>query len=202
MQQIQIIEDFFNEEKRKTLLKTSPRTVKENCAISSISFYDKKKPIDAAVKESQLVALQEEIMILKDRLALAEADNEFLRKGTRKEDDKTSCTLECVSCKNSLCSGSDVLKTIEIEELHTLRRPKGEQQTPWCLSTDCFKDNVIVGSAKDALILAEVFHASPVFCNTCLVEVGYCFAQNRNKSIFQTLVKGLYIFKSAQIKSC
>jgi len=198
----QITEDFFNDKNTRSNT-PSPRQVQENNEILELQrrLDAQKRPVDATVKESQLVALQEEILILKDKLATVEAENKCLRGCKRKDETerKEMFSVECTGCKNRLCSGSDVLKTIASSDFSENLR-QGEDEGPCCLSTGCDKDNVIIGSAKDALIFTEVFYASSVFCNTCLVEVGYCFKQNNNSSIFQTMVNGLYIFKHVQIQ--
>lgn len=199
----QVTEDFFEENERDKLTLTQSQIEENNQIFQLQKLLDaEKRPADAAVKESQLVALQEEIIILKDRLALVEAENEFLRGCGRKEKDGAAWNLECLGCKNCLCSGSNVFKMIDDEDFCNERR-QGEDKSSsqlWCVSTGCFKDNIIVGSAKDALIFTEVFYASSVFCNACLIEVGYCFKQNNKTSVFQTIVNGLYIFNRVQIQ--
>lgn len=198
----QITEDFFKDERKKQACSASPRQMEENKQIFDLQTQidAEKRPIDAGVKESQLIALQEEIMVLKDRLALAEAENNIIRSSVvRTKKDKSAFCVQCAGCKNRLCQASDVLKMIDDEDLCNARQ--GEEEGQWCLSTGCYKDNVIVGSAKDALIFTEVFYASSVFCNTCLIEVGYCLRQNTKSSIFQTIVNGLYIFKRVQIQN-
>lgn len=155
-------------------------------------------PKDCAEEGNQIEVLKQELSILKNRLSRAEEENQFLR--SRKNKDATSLCLHCTGCKNNLCGGSNVIKVIDFEDSHQNCQRNARDGKRWFLSAGCMKDNIIVGSAKDALILNEVFYASSLFCNACLVEVGYAFKRQETPTAVQSIISDLCIFKCVDFK--
>jgi len=178
-----LTENFFQDGN----LQKSSKISEENQHVHKLNL---SSPKDSA-EEAKIDALQKELCDLKSRLSYMEKENQILRSSHQKLTNAASLSLQCAGCKNKLCGGSDVIKTIDADS--NQKSPCNNKR--WFLSTDCVKDNIIIGSAKDALILNEVFYASPLFCNACLVEVGYCFKKNLTPTAVENIISDLFIFK-------
>jgi len=77
-------------------------------------------------------------------------------------------------------------------------RPE-EEKIEWCL-TSRLSENVTIGAAEDRLVLSEVLYVSPLFCSSCLMEIGFQFLFCAvEASLVQSMLKNMFFVQKFAI---